>query len=238
MLASKIGGAMQKLRTPFAFALMVLLAGCSGSKKSPPKSEDKNHAEAAPSEEDAPESEEVSAESSDSDSRPGEGFRGLRWGDTAEKLKEEFNAKQEPDRPDAWYTYDKIGGYECVFNFSLHKGKLYFITGGITQELTNDNSYVDAYRRISGLLKKKYGKPTNEIEKWSNDAYKEKPEKIGFSVQAGIVTLLTEWETEETRIVLLCNKMKDHPGVSVTYVGKKLYAEYEKAEEKKNLEGL
>jgi hypothetical protein len=69
-------------------------------------------------------------------------------------------------------------------------------------EHEDKNQYIDDYRRVGEVLKKRWGEPKEKDDKiWSDSLYKGNPKERGLAVLGGHLRFECVWETAETEIV-------------------------------------
>lgn len=53
------------------------------------------------------------------------------------------------------------------------------------------------HENIRDIISKKYGKPMLDEKVWSDKLYKHNPDKWGFALTTGCLSLMTEWKTND-----------------------------------------
>jgi hypothetical protein len=130
-------------------------------------------------------------------------FRNTNWGMTKVEVKAtEFNELIQ-DKDDMLIYSDVIGGeMNVLVAYIFEDGKL--VKGKYLFRTTDDeNQYIHDYQRVKETLTLKYGSPKSDEEIWTDEAYKEDPEKWTLAVSSGHLAYKTVWETGATMISLV-----------------------------------
>ena len=71
-----------------------------------------------------------------------------------------------------------------------------------TEEHSNDNMSIKDFEKVKSILLRKYGQPSEDVLRWSNDLYKDQEDYYGFAISAGHLTMIATWHAERTAISL------------------------------------
>lgn len=130
-------------------------------------------------------------------------FRGASWGMTKEEVKQDENLDliQEDEKNLVYVT--AIGGIDCLLIYNFVDDRLYNAMYWMIDEHAIDNGHIDDYRKLKNMLMQKYGTPNIDDEIWGRSLYKDEPDRKGFAISIGDLTMLAEWETENTEISIM-----------------------------------
>ena len=65
------------------------------------------------------------------------------------------------------------------------------------------DEYLQSFAKLESMMDKKYGDPIpGNAANWSNDKYKNNPDKLGVALKEGHVKFISNWETPTTEIRL------------------------------------
>lgn len=139
------------------------------------------------------------------------GFRQTLWGMSKEqvRLKETAELIKEQKGDGATSGLDilmfksNINGLNCIIGYYFANNRLTRARYLITEEHTNNNSYIDDFNQMKSGLSSKYGKPERDQLLWTNNLYKDNPDEYGMAVSAGHLKYVAEWYPEESAIQLL-----------------------------------
>jgi hypothetical protein len=125
------------------------------------------------------------------------------------------------DRDDMLIYSDVIGGdMNVIVAYIFEDGKL--VKGKYLFRTTDDeNQYMYDYKRVKGTLTIKYGSPKSDEEIWTDEVYKEDPEKWALAVSSGHLAYKTVWETGTTAIRLVLHGDGSNTMFGVIYSSKK-----------------
>lgn len=133
----------------------------------------------------------------------GQDFRGVNWGMTMEEVKQNENLEliREEEKDLTYIT--SIGGIDCLLFYSFVDDQLYNAMYWMIEEHATKNRYLDDYQRLRKMLIQKYGTPIMDDEIWGRSLYKDEPDRKGFAISIGDLTMLAEWETENTEVSIM-----------------------------------
>ena len=168
----------------------------------------------------------------------GDGFRSSAWGMSKEEVKVFETLEMESERDDVLVYPTRMAekDFDAIYIFfenQLVRGKYMLL-----EQYTNENSYVDDGIRLSELLSKKYGSPSEEDQIWLSDTYKGDYDNRGRAVEVGELIFTWNWETPETSILLIVSGENFETNVTIQYSSKSLAGLEKAAMERDALEGL
>lgn len=130
-----------------------------------------------------------------------------------------------------------VSNYSCTSYFYFDDNGLMFGLYQISEKHTNDNLYVEDFKKLNDVYVEVYGEGEGLKEIWSNDLFQGDKGYEGFSVKQGYLKYKHKWEDENGAYILHSlsgdNNVIDH---SVYYVSAR-YAK-ELASGKKNTDGV
>lgn len=129
-------------------------------------------------------------------------FRKTRWGMSIDEVKASENSKFEAEDQDSISYSNNIGGLNTYITYFFSDNQLYMAGYTFNETHVNDNFYITDYNKIKEILIRKYGKPKNEDEIWTNNLYKNNPENYGLAVSVGHLSYWIDWENPSTKIKL------------------------------------
>lgn len=173
-----------------------------------------------------------------SSSRPNstEGYRDTKWGMTAQQVRQVY-----PDAKEVGGTLmlaGEVGGKEAATGFRFAADRLAQVVVVFTKEYVNKNSYTDDYRELKALLSEKYGSPKDDSADWSDRLYADDPSKVGMAVSVGHLRLQVVWETQLTRITLMCRGENFKVTLGLRYDSKEFEGQALDEDKKKKLKEL
>lgn len=134
-------------------------------------------------------------------------FRNVSWGDTKYEVKKSEGNKKPHIEDETGFGYENIdaaSGFTAQLHYFFNKGRLYKAGYIFTDKHVNKNKYIEDYNELKLLLTKKYGDPSQEKEIWTDDLYKDDPNKWGMGIATGRLELISHWEVDNTLITLVC----------------------------------
>ena len=130
-------------------------------------------------------------------------FRGTSWGmTTAQVLDSETDAPFDSTTDTLAYSVevadlDAYAAYSFIDDTLVSAGYLF------TEEHSNDNMFIKDFEKVKNILQRKYGEPSEDVLRWSNDLYKDREDDYGFAISAGHLTMIARWQAERTTIALV-----------------------------------
>jgi len=163
-------------------------------------------------------------------------FRNSQWGMSKKKANRSEKLKKQAEGQEQLLYKGQVGGLASTISYHFFKGKLVIGFYGFNVRHTSTNKYIEDFETIDTLLKKKYGKPKNRIDRWANSLFKDDSENWGTAISVGHLIKLTVWETESTRIEHILTGDNFEIEHAIKYSSKLLSKEIEKAEEERALD--
>lgn len=149
-------------------------------------------------------------------------FRKFRWGDTQETVEAiEGSPNDEADMKslDAHYIYysTTLAGKSAELGYYFCDEGLFQTRFIMTEEHSNENLYIDDYNDIVNALKKKYGEPDTEWERWQDDDKKDYYSgKKGDALCYGYLSYYTWWEDIDGRTDVFIKMSADNYNITTT----------------------
>ena len=129
-------------------------------------------------------------------------FRKARWGLSKEQVKGLESAEAEYESDDGLGYAGNIVGLDCLILYIFVQNQLVRAKYVIAEKHSNKNDYIDDFKALKRALIKKYGKPESDETYWSQDLFKDEPQRWGLAISVGQMSMYTNWATEETAIIL------------------------------------
>ena len=150
---------------------------------------------------------------------PKDGFRGLQWGASKEDIiKKEGNPIAVHENKLVYA--DVIGDIKAAVFYEIVDNKM--VSGFYVFDIKNINKnlYVDDFKYLKDVLKKKYGEPLLDDVYWYNDVFKDDPSYLGDAIALGDVEYKTLWEFSKTKIELFLQGIKGSIFIGIKYLSK------------------
>ncbi len=132
-------------------------------------------------------------------------FRSASWGASVAQVKATETAKvfNEADTGGKHVlTYrDVVAELPCYVVYVFIADQLVRAKYIFTQQHTNENAFIDDFNKIKNILFDKYGQPTADLTRWTNDLYRDHPDEWGKAVAAGHLQVGAQWKTERSEIL-------------------------------------
>ena len=159
-------------------------------------------------------------------------FRNSQWGMSVTEVKEHETVPLEWEvhapvlsEGEARIGYrSTIEGIDASIGYSFENHRLVEAKYLFDSHHTDDRHYLEDYRMIQQWITQAYGSPDTEETLWLNDLYRYDPALWGRAIVHGHLTLVTEWNKEGTKIVLLLNGGGDSVGLMANFSAKTLHA--------------
>lgn len=162
-------------------------------------------------------------------------FRGTVWGMSKQKVKSIEKLKIIKDTGNILIYKGKVANLNTYIVYIFVNNKL-VRTKYIIRELhTNKNDYIFDYKKIKRILTKKYGPPKSDKQIWLNNLYKTDTEDWGLAISIGHLKYYSEWETDDSIILLALFGDNYKITLGVEYVSKELRNLEKKVNEEKTL---
>ena len=177
-------------------------------------------------------------------------FRDADFGMTKQQVKDSEKEKPKTEDDDSLLYTDRLLGFEVVVIYMFVDNKFFLGQYIFEQEYTNENRYIEDFRKIKSALKEKYGNPDigsgASEARWSQTFYKDRPEKHGMALIRGEVEYLCLWSehykpdssksgANQTYLIGLSLEGNDFEitSFSLSYSDKSLYELYVKKKKEK-----
>ena len=150
---------------------------------------------------------------------PKDGFRGLQWGASKEDV---IKKEGEPIaiHENKLVYADVVGGLKAAVFYEIVNNKM--VSGWYIFDINNINKnlYVDDFKYLKDVLKKKYGEPLLDDVYWYEDTFKDNPSYLGDAIALGEVEYETLWEFSKTKIELSLLGLKGSIFIGIKYLSK------------------
>lgn len=149
-------------------------------------------------------------------------FRQTSWGMSTEEVKA-IEGQDGQDLVDeslvqTVITYERwVASSPVRVVYVLLENKLVNSLYLFTDRHSENALYLEDYKKIHTILKKKYGPPRNEQETWLNDSLKGRPDLRRTAIATGQLKLTTTWATKSTSIEHALHGDKYEISHGVTY---------------------
>ncbi|MDB6123625.1 MAG: hypothetical protein JWQ71_2618, partial [Pedosphaera sp.] len=131
-------------------------------------------------------------------------FRKARWGMSRAEVKAtESEPPGDDTNPRLLLYKDNLDEFSVVVAYDFLDGKLTEGIYSLQDKHSNLNDHLEDYKRFKTLLTKKYGPSKENDETWSQNRYKDTPEKYGLAISLGHLKYRTTWETDRTQIAMV-----------------------------------
>jgi hypothetical protein len=87
-----------------------------------------------------------------------------------------------------------------LIRYNFTNGRLVNADFGSRESHSDNNDYIDDYKKLKALLIRKYGEPEVDRIQWRNELYKNDPSRHGQAVIAGHLVYSAEWQRDRTII--------------------------------------
>lgn len=149
-------------------------------------------------------------------------FKKFKWGDTQEYVESiEGEPSSEDDMKDVnahYIAYDTtVAGKDALLAYYFCDDGLYQTRYILTEKHSNENMYIDDFNTVIDALKKKYGEPDTEWERWQDDDKKDYYSgKKGDALSYGYLNYYTWWEDINNRTDVFASMSADNYVISTT----------------------
>jgi hypothetical protein len=128
-------------------------------------------------------------------------FRKTTWGMSKSQVK--ATEVGPPDERDDVLSYSiEIAGMRCFLVYIFVEDKLVRAKYRFAAEHSNKNDYIEDYLDLKKTLEKKYGELKEDDVLWKDNLYRKDSSERGFAVSLGHLSYYSEWDTENTAILL------------------------------------
>jgi hypothetical protein len=161
-------------------------------------------------------------------------FRKTKWGMSKKEVKKTETGKIVRDDEKVLVYNGIVSNIDALIVYIFASDKLVRAKYMFTPKHTNKNDYLIDYDNVKETLTKKYGSPQPDDSYWRNELYKDDYSEWGFAVSLGHLTYSSEWETENTKILLMLSGENYDIDLNAEYSSKALkYLEEQEKEKKK-----
>lgn len=166
-------------------------------------------------------------------------FRKTRWGmSRSEVLAAEEYDLHEGEKVFTSKTHHQLADFDAVIGYVFTDDRLVRAGYIIDEKHTNRNDHIHDYTTLKKLLTKKYGEPIEDEVLWFNDLYRDDVEQWGTAVSIGHLNFYSQWDLEETMIMLLLTGENFDTNHKIEYKSKKLAAVEQEARESSVMDDL
>jgi len=156
-------------------------------------------------------------------------FRQAHWGMSKDEVKQSETVElRTADRSETTLETlvgtGSVAGMPCIIFYEFAEDQLvsasYVIAGKTAAGLkrhTSDNSYLEDYETLKGILREKYGTPLNDETTWRNPLYRDSPARYGLAVSLGHLQESVAWLTPTTRLGAVISGDNYDIGIVVLY---------------------
>lgn len=154
--------------------------------------------------------------------QPVEGFRGVRWGSSADAIRSTeslpFNREELSGKHRKFLGYEgQLAGMSVEVGYGLYDNVLVDGIYMIKERHINPNDYIADFERLKTLLTNKYGNPTLAKMTWKNELLKDQPGLYGIAVGSGHLIFGALWQTPESQIFLVLQGDNFQPELTLLY---------------------
>lgn len=168
------------------------------------------------------------------------GFGGLKWGASVATFKKKYpKAFQSTSADDRlWLIEQDVAGKSALVGYLFVKNHLVVVKVVLREKYTNSNRYLIEHSSLQKLLTQKYGTPSQVEDFWTDDLYRDDPNKWGMAVATGRMWRGSLWKLPETEIELITQGESFETTTSVRYASRRYEKMLEDDEKKRKLSGL
>ena len=158
-------------------------------------------------------------------------FRDTRWGMSIPEVKanETASFSWELHAPILELGEDRLGYHttvvedlEAVIAYKFADNQLTNTKYVFESKHEDEIRYLEDYEKVKNWISQTYGQPKSEEQIWLDDLYNYAEELWGKAVVRGHLTMVAEWEVEETSIVLILNGGDENVGLIADFSSKEL----------------
>ena len=168
----------------------------------------------------------------------GQDFRNVSWGMSKEQVKQNESLDLAREQENDLVYMTSIGSIDCLLFYYFVDDHLYSAIYWVVEDHATENQYIDDYKRLKNMLTEKYGNPVIDEEIWRRSLYKNCPDDKGLAASIGDLTLLAEWETENTVIGIMLSGDNYEIGLAIMYDSKEYGVLAEEQKSQSELEKL
>jgi hypothetical protein len=165
-------------------------------------------------------------------------FRESIWGMSLENVKETEFGNQKYDKDGLLVYSDIISGFTSDVVYIFIKNQLVRSKYVFKNEHSNKTDFIEDYNKIKKNLEKKYGISIYDKPIWKNDLYKSDPNEWGMAIAVGHLQYFSQWETEDTDVLLYLVGENYKMNFGIEYASKSLSSLEDQVKEENILEKL
>jgi hypothetical protein len=143
-------------------------------------------------------------------------FRKVKWGWTQKKVKATEGKLSAATKEYLFYE-TQIQGLTTTLGYTFVNDTLVSSAYLINMTENSNQDFMDNYIALKDTLTEKYGEPTKTKVAWSDETYKDSPEKWDLALALDDVAFITSWLTATTEIDLLIRNSNSEVVISVIY---------------------
>lgn len=158
------------------------------------------------------------------DSVPEFSFKGLKWGDSMEKVQgvegtDTVFSGTVKGSTATYIVYEATAvGLDMFLGYYFCDKGLYEVRYVLAEEHSNDMKYIDDYATFKNALTKKYGETVLDFENWQDDSKKSYyADKKVDALSFGFLTYSTIWLLDDTCISMDMSADNYEISMSVSY---------------------
>lgn len=163
-------------------------------------------------------------------------FRNVKWGMSRDEVIQLEKLRLKDEEPSKLFYETAIAGQQCILIYSFINDKLFSGNYLFSDKHSNYNEYINDYLNIKALLEEKYGKYTDNDQKWTQKINFELDK--GMAVAMGYLNYLSSWKTDATEIDLLLFGDNLDVKLGISYRSIKYLKEAREQEKNEELENL
>jgi len=130
-------------------------------------------------------------------------FRSATWGMSKSEVMKLEKSKLAQEETNSLAYQTDLAGFSTIAGYIFAGNKLTRGKYVLLENHTNRNDYINDYKKLKGLLTKKYGDPEKDKTIWKNDLYKDDYEDWGMAISVGHLIYYTTWNTDRTEVTLI-----------------------------------
>jgi len=168
-------------------------------------------------------------------------FRNIDWKESKESVMNKIDLTTVVVEEEDYLcqSHGKINSLPCYIKYYFYNNNFTMEEYLFVMNYSSLNSYYEDYESLKQLLTKKYGTPSENIEEWNNEKYKNERDYIGRAISLGHVYFKTAWKDKEGRVVITIQKDEDNGiELSIQYQCLELRESLRQQFENDNMEGL
>jgi len=153
-------------------------------------------------------------------------FRYINWGmDKSEVSMNEMSTLYE--RGNNYLVYEmKLYGIESYLIYKFDNNSCYEAMYYFLENHWDEDDYFKDYEKVKKGLISQYGKPRSFEEKYTDNYYENKPDKKGYALNQGILTVESIWQYPETTVILTLAKPEGEDYILMTLAYRNLFNDF------------